>query len=157
MSVMRVQIGTVECEVDPEATRAAYAKMPLLPMGGCDCEDCRNFAVQASEWLRGPCFDVLEAWGVNRMKPHEICCAGERSEPRLYWLTYGVGGRVLANSRVTSDGRGGLTTPERIEFFDQFVDVDSGSPLVLRSNFRAQSFGFEVDFADVPWLDAGKR
>lgn len=153
MARSQVTIGPVVCEVNVEATIAAYERIPAEPMGGCNCGDCKNFAAQADVLLRGRFFDWLQTLGVDRIKPNEIVSIGDSSEPvRLHWLYYGVVGVIVPDAQVAESDDHLLHSLAPVNQLGVACSLGESDPLVMGDAFENPYFGIEVSLPDVPWV-----
>lgn len=152
MSLTRFDFGPVVCDVDIEATRSAYVQIPANPVGGCECRNCLNFAAQHAQLLRGTFFDWLAQTGIDPLKPHEATCGGDEGEPRLYWVNYGVAGRIVPGPGTEWHKTMGLHTPNSLQIYGTEYALWERDPLIQRKLFPGEAFGIEVYIRDVPWV-----
>jgi hypothetical protein len=73
-----MQVGSWAIELDPEATREAYASLPSGT--GCTCDNCRNFDAAAGRTFPPEFLALAASMGIDPTKPAELIHWGLESE-----------------------------------------------------------------------------
>ena len=104
---MHLQVANWQIECDAEATRSAYAALPVGT--DCPCDQCRNFNAAAGRTFPSEFIVLAKSIGIDPSKPAELChwCR----EPSGLYLTGGwfhFVGRIIsgADAMPHSDGTG---------------------------------------------------
>ena len=104
---MRLQIASWQIEHDPDATRSAYAPLPIGT--GCPCDQCRNFDAAVGRAFPTEFMELAGSLGIDPLKPAELC--HWTKEPTGLYLTGGwfhFVGRIVsgADAMQYPDGTG---------------------------------------------------
>jgi hypothetical protein len=68
---VRLEIGTIRCVVDVEATRRIFSQLPTGGAEKCGCSYCRNFALARELAFPQPLRSALESAGIDWRKESE--------------------------------------------------------------------------------------
>ena len=104
---MQLDVAGYSIVCDPQATRAAYAPLPVGT--GCACAHCRNF--DAAQGLAFPAafLGLVRSLGIDPAKPAELChLGGEPPDPCLMGGWFHFVGHIAAGDDAIeqSDGAG---------------------------------------------------
>ncbi len=148
--MIELQVANWRIECDPDATRAAYAPLPIGT--DCSCDQCRNFNAAAGKTFPPDFATLAASIGIDPSKPADlwhIC-----REPSGLYLTNGmfhfVGHIVSGTDAIDFDTRN-----------IQFQQLASGIEIGLTRNISRLpetflSFGLaliQLEFLTyVPWV-----
>ena len=127
-------------EVDPDATRRAYAALPSGSPEVCGCLECRNFVAARPSVYPAEARELYAQLGIDPAKEAEIYRKVElESGLHSYGGWHHLIGRILTDP-------GGIVT-----ITDHFVLYLSDRPALVPNSFRGQPI-VQVEFlAEVAW------
>ena len=82
---MQLEIANWQVACDPDATRAAFATLPVGT--DCSCDPCRNFTAAAGRTFPPAFLKITTSLGIDPTKPAELC--HWTREPSGLYLTGG--------------------------------------------------------------------
>jgi hypothetical protein len=83
--MMQLEVAAWQIACDPDATRLAYAPLPIGT--DCSCDQCRNFNAAAGRTFPPAFITLAESLGIDPAKPAELC--HWTREPSGLYLTGG--------------------------------------------------------------------
>ena len=147
---MQLQIANWQIECNPEATRAAYAPLPIGT--NCSCDQCRNFNAAADQTFPLEFIALADSMGIDPSKPAELC-HWSRESSGLY-LTGGwfhFVGRIVSGGDAMQhpDGTGSI----QYQFLAPGIEVGLTRHTGLVPGTFAELAVCQLEFqTHVPWV-----
>lgn len=148
-----LRFGRWEISCDAEATRAAYASVPIGGPEECGCEPCRNFAEARPQVYPANVLDLFEQLGISPEKEAEIYHMARLSSGRhLYGGWFHFVGSILSGADATKQIGDNLWQPDLEAANENFSFGFSSRLELVRKPFTGVPL-VQLEFtAKIPWV-----
>lgn len=149
----RVCFGRWELEVDPEATRKAYANVPKGAPEKCPCEPCKNFIAARERVYPAEVLVLFDKLGILFSREAEVYhMARLQSGKHLYGGWFHLVGSILSGAGAAKQVAENVWRPDLEKVTEYFRIGFSSRTQLLRKPFEEKTI-VQVEFTvNVPWV-----
>ena len=148
-----IRFGRWEVACDAEATRKAYAAVPIGGPEECGCEPCKNFGTARAQIYTLDVLALLEKLGISSNREVEVYHMGRLESGRhLYGGWFHFAGSILAGSDAAKQIAKNVWKPD-LEGIGEYFNLGFSSRLGLVRKPFIELPLVQLEFtAKVPWV-----
>ncbi len=148
-----VRFGRWEISYDPEATRKAYASVPLGGPEKCGCEACQNFAAARAQVYPAEVLVLFEKLGISPNGEVEVYHLARLAPGRhLYGGWFHFVGSILSGADAMKQVAENIWQPDLEKINENFSLGFSSRLGLVRAPFAGPPL-VQLEFAaKVPWI-----
>ena len=149
----RIGLGRWELEADRDATREAYANVPMGGAEECPCEPCKNFIAVRERVYPGEVLALFEKLGISFEREVEVYhMARMESGKHFYGGWFHFVGRILSGGDAVKHVAENVWQPDLEGVTEDFSLGFRSRAELLRKPFEGKTI-VQVEFtANVPWV-----
>jgi hypothetical protein len=152
----KISFGRWELEVDSEATKQAYNKVPKGGPEECPCEPCKNFIAARERVYPAEVLALFDKLGISFSREAEVYhMARLQSGKHLYGGWFHFVGTILSGADAAKQVAENVWRPDLENVTDDFSLGFRSCAELLRKPFEGKPI-VQVEFtANVPWIISG--
>ncbi len=149
----KISFGRWELEADAEATRKAYASVPMGGAEECPCEPCKNFIAARKRIYPADVLGLFERLGISYDREVEVYhMARMESGKHFYGGWFHFIGGILSGGDAVKHVTENVVQPDLEKVTEDFSLGFCSCAELLRKSFEGKTI-VQVEFtANVPWV-----